>query len=90
MCRLLDIQLISIDKLKEAYYNPFLQAMMKKNAKHGGSGSTIMACDQMGRICYAMEFDPVYTDASARRYRETCGGTIKPIRGGKEIPYDLR
>lgn len=37
-----------------------------------------------------MEFDPVYTDASARRYRETCGGTIKLIRGGKEIPYDLR
>lgn len=33
MCRLLDIQLISIDKLKEAYYNPFLQAMMKKKHK---------------------------------------------------------
>lgn len=30
MCRLLDIQLISIDKLKETYYNPFLQAMMEK------------------------------------------------------------
>lgn len=55
-----------------------------------GSGGTIMACDQMGRICYATELDPVYADASVRRYRETCGGIIKLIRDGKEIPYDLR
>lgn len=49
-----------------------------------------MACDQMGRICYATELDPVYADASVRRYRKTCGGIIKLIRDGKEIPYDLR
>lgn len=34
-----------------------------------GSGSTIMACQQIDRICYAMEIDPRYTDAAVFRYR---------------------
>ncbi len=33
-----------------------------------GSGSTIMACQQIDRICYAMELSPRYTDATVRRY----------------------
>lgn len=34
-----------------------------------GSGSTLMACQQIDRICYAMEIDPRYTDATVSRYR---------------------
>jgi len=38
-----------------------------------GSFSTGMACAQLGRICYAMEYDPKYASASIRRYVETHG-----------------
>ena len=33
-----------------------------------GSGSTLMACQQTDRICYAMEIDPRYVTASILRY----------------------
>ena len=34
-----------------------------------GSGSTIMACQQVDRLCYAMEIDPKYVSASVLRFR---------------------
>lgn len=34
-----------------------------------GSGSTIMACQQVDRICHAMEIDPKYVSASVSRFR---------------------
>lgn len=34
-----------------------------------GSGSTLMACQQIDRICYAMEIDPRYVTATIHRYR---------------------
>ncbi len=34
----------------------------------GGSGSTLMACEQTGRICYMMELDEKYVDLIRRRY----------------------
>lgn len=33
-----------------------------------GSGSTIIAAEQLERRCYAVELSPVYCDAIARRY----------------------
>jgi DNA modification methylase len=33
-----------------------------------GSASTLMACQQVDRICYAMEIDPKYVAASVKRY----------------------
>ena len=33
-----------------------------------GSGSTLMAAEQTGRICYAMELDPKYCDVIRKRY----------------------
>jgi DNA modification methylase len=35
-----------------------------------GSGSTLIACEQLGRRCYAVELDPRYCDVIRRRYRE--------------------
>ena len=35
-----------------------------------GSGSTIIACEQLGRRCYAMEIDPRYVDVARKRYAE--------------------
>lgn len=36
----------------------------------GGSGSTMMACEQLGRKCYTMEFDPRYCDAIIDRWEK--------------------
>lgn len=54
----------------------------------GGSGSTLMAADQLNRIAYLMELDPKYASAIVRRYTAAHGGTdgITVIRNGEEIP----
>lgn len=39
----------------------------------GGSGSTLMACEQTGRACRTMEFDPVYAEVIIRRWEEFTG-----------------
>lgn len=39
----------------------------------GGSGSTVMACEQMGRNCYAMELDPHYVDVIIARWEKLTG-----------------
>lgn len=39
----------------------------------GGSGTTIMACEQNGRTGYLMELDPRYVDAIIKRYEEFTG-----------------
>lgn len=38
-----------------------------------GSGSTLIACEQLGRICHTMELDPKYCDVVIRRYEELTG-----------------
>lgn len=37
-----------------------------------GSGSTIIACEKTGRICYGMEIEPYYVDVTVRRWIEWC------------------
>ena len=34
----------------------------------GGSGSTLIACEQLDRTCYTMELDPKYCDVILQRY----------------------
>ena len=55
----------------------------------GGSGSTLMACEQMNRICYMMELDEKYASVILRRYVEDTGNAegVYVIRGGQQIPY---
>jgi DNA modification methylase len=38
----------------------------------GGSGSTLMCCEQLQRTCYMMELDPKYCDVIVRRYVAWC------------------
>lgn len=38
-----------------------------------GSGTTIMACEQNGRVAYGMELDPRYVDATIKRWEEFTG-----------------
>ena len=54
----------------------------------GGSGSTLIACEKMERICYTMELDPKYCDAIVNRYKELNGEDgIVLIRNNKTIKY---
>ena len=39
----------------------------------GGSGSTLMACEQLNRKCYMMEFDPKYCDVIIKRWETFTG-----------------
>lgn len=39
----------------------------------GGSGTTIMACEQNGRTAYVMEYDPKYADAIIDRWQTYTG-----------------
>lgn len=47
----------------------------------GGSGSTLMACEQNGRSCYTMEMDPKYCDVIVHRFEELTGQKAQHIGG---------
>ena len=55
----------------------------------GGSGSTLMACEQMNRICYTMELDEKYASVILRRYVEDTNDSenVYVIRNGEKILY---
>lgn len=55
----------------------------------GGSGSTLIACEQTNRVCYTIELDPKYCDVIVKRYAEQVGNTdgIKVLREGLEYSY---
>ena len=45
----------------------------------GGSGSTLIACEQLNRTCYMMELDPHYCDVIIARWEKLSGGTAVKI-----------
>lgn len=49
-------------------YDPFL-----------GSGSTLIACEQMGRPCYGVEIDPRYVDVCIKRWEAYTGQKAEKI-----------
>lgn len=55
----------------------------------GGSGSTLIACEQTNRICYCIELDEKYADVIVKRYIEMNGGDSGVFldRNGQKIPY---
>ena len=40
-----------------------------------GSGSTLIACEKTGRICYGMEMDENYCDVILKRWEDFTGKT---------------
>ena len=55
----------------------------------GGSGSTMMACEQTNRICYTMELDEKYASVILRRFVENGGDPkgVYVIRNGEKYTY---
>lgn len=47
----------------------------------GGSGSTLMACEQTGRICHMMELDPKYCDVIIQRWENLTGKKAELVNG---------
>lgn len=55
----------------------------------GGSGSTLIACEQTDRICHMIELDEKYTDVIVKRYIEQVGNSdgVFLLRNGVEYSY---
>jgi DNA modification methylase len=55
-----------------------VEAMLMNSSRRGdiildpfaGSGTTLIACERLGRRCFAVELDPAYCDVIRRRYEE--------------------
>lgn len=55
----------------------------------GGSGSTLIACEQTDRVCHTVELDEKFCDVIIKRFYEQVGGNadIFVVRDGIQIPY---
>lgn len=56
----------------------------------GGSGSTLIACEQTDRVCYTVELDEKFCDVIVKRYIEQVGddSNVYLVRGGAKIRYE--
>jgi len=93
----LDVWYIKRDKSKD-YRHPtqkpirLAERAIKKNSIwgsivldfFGGSGSTLLACEQLGRRCYMMELDPVYCDVIKIRYNQFVDRTTRKAQKTKK------
>ncbi len=56
----------------------------------GGSGSTLIAAEETGRVCYTSELDEKYADVIVKRYIELKGSSenVRLERDGLTYTYD--
>ena len=53
-----------------------------------GSASTLIACEQLGRICYGVEIEPKFVDVAVERFRATNpSADVYVVRDGEKISY---
>jgi DNA methylase/ParB-like nuclease domain len=60
--RMIAEAILDVSKRGDIVLDPFL-----------GSGTTLLAAERVGRICYAMELDPLYVDTAIRRWQLVTG-----------------
>ena len=56
-----------------------------------GSASTLVACEQLDRICYGVELEPKFVDVAVRRYIQLKDGKtddVYVVRDGQDIKFD--
>ena len=63
---------------------PLIQRAIENSSSVGdvldpflGSGTSLIACERSGRICYAMELDPHYVDVAIKRWESFTGEPAK-------------
>jgi len=56
----------------------------------GGSGSTLIACEQTNRVCHTIELDEKFCDVIVKRFIEQAGTTenVYVVRDGQNIKFD--
>jgi hypothetical protein len=59
----------------EAIYDPFL-----------GSGTSVIAAEMAGRVCYGIELNPVFVDVAVRRWQQFTGRAARHTASGQ--PFD--
>ena len=73
--------------------------LMGMNSKRGdkildgflGSASTLIAAEQLGRICYGVELSEKFVDVAIARFKSISNAPVTIERGGEIIGYeDLR
>lgn len=55
-----------------------------------GSASTLIACEELGRVCYGVELEPKFVDVAVNRYiklKEGLDEDVYLIRDGKKLSY---
>lgn len=60
--RMIADAILDVSKRGDIVLDPFL-----------GSGTTLLAAERVGRVCYAMELDPLYVDTAIRRWQMVTG-----------------
>jgi DNA modification methylase len=58
----------------QAVYEPFL-----------GSGTTLIAAQSAGRVCYGIEIDPIFVDVAIRRWQAFAGEAARRVNGGESF-----
>lgn len=66
---------------------PLFATLVENSSRHndkvldlfGGSGTTLIACEQLGRKCLMMEYDPHYCDVIIARWEKLTGLTAEKI-----------
>jgi DNA modification methylase len=58
----------------QAIYEPFL-----------GSGTTLIAAQSAGRVCYGIEIDPIFVDVAIRRWQAFTGEVARRVDGGESF-----
>jgi DNA modification methylase len=51
-----------------------------------GSGTTLIACEQLGRRCYAIELEPKYVDVVVERWESYTGKKAERIPASQSEP----
>jgi DNA modification methylase len=64
--------MLNNSKAGDAVYEPFL-----------GSGTTLIAAESVGRVCLAIEIDPLYVDVAVRRWQAFTGKQAALEAGGR-------
>jgi DNA modification methylase len=60
----------------QAIYEPFL-----------GSGTTLIAAQSCGRVCFAIELDPLYIDVAVKRWQAFTGEQATLLATGQSFEH---
>jgi DNA modification methylase len=95
--------LLEFDRPKASVEHPTMKPvglwaeLIKNSSKAGdvvldtflGSGTTLIACEQLNRTCYGMEIEPKYCHVIIERYRKYCADNNKKFEckiNGQDYP----